>query len=145
MVTSAYPEANFPLEPVIQPSTNSATAFAASTEPRFRCGFVASCNVANRAVSGNVSEGAADAKVGAAPSEQLMSKFMLADMYVMHVCWQTYMSCMYAGIYVMHVQHRRSPCRNPVNAYGKVTLNSGFRNILQRPGHLASADMSMQA
>ena len=66
MFTSAYPEANFPLEPVIQPSTNSATAFAASTEPRFKCGFVASCNVANRAVSGNVSEGAADAKVGAA-------------------------------------------------------------------------------
>ncbi len=66
MFTSAYPEAKFPLEPVTQPSTNSATASAASTEPRFRCGFVASCNVANRAVSGNVSEGAADAKVGAA-------------------------------------------------------------------------------
>ncbi len=97
MFTSAYPEANFPLEPVIQPSTNSATAFAASTEPRFKCGFVASCNVANRAVSGNVSEGAADAKVGAAPSEQLMSKCMLAD-----IC------------------STRSPRRNPV--YGKLTL-----------------------
>lgn len=80
MFTSTYPEANFPLEPVTQPSTNSATAFAASTEPRFKCGFVASCNVANRAVSGNVSEGAADAKVGAAPSEQLINKCMLADM-----------------------------------------------------------------
>ncbi len=79
MFTSAYPEANFPLEPVIQPSTNSATAFAASTEPRFKCGFVASCNVASRAVSGNVSVGAADAKVGAATSEQLVSKCMLAD------------------------------------------------------------------
>ncbi len=79
MLTSAYPEANFPLEPVIQPSTNNATAFAASTRPRFRCGFVASCNVANRAVSGNVSEGAADAKVGAAYIRTVMNKCMQAD------------------------------------------------------------------
>lgn len=110
MFTCAYPEANCPLEPVIQPSTNKATAFAASTEPRFKCGFVASCNVANRAVSGNVSEGAADAKVGAASSEQLMSKCMVADMCSRGAAVAT-TQCIYGNLTLGHTADACACCK----------------------------------